>query len=756
MSPEQAAGRLDDLGPPADVYSLGATLYVLLTGQSPFPNESAAAILSKVGVGAYSKPRDINPAIPAALQAICLRAMALRPPERYASPHELADDVERFLADEPVSAHAEQASVKARRWLRKHPRTVAAVAATVLVGLTSAVAIAGVVSAKNAQLANSNAALRTANEAERRATQDADLKRREAVAAQNSERLAKLEAVAKRKEAEEARRKAKAVSSYLVKAFRSPDPWRSGRAITVTEILDQAAKELAVLLADDPQSKSSLLLAIGESYFGLGMYAQGLPLLEQARNLRVQLDPDHEDTFHAINTLAGAYGRMGKNNEAVALFREALERRNSSFGATHRETLLAMTYLAGAYVSAGQVNEAVALHEETLRLAKLTLGPEHADTLHFINNLALGYQLTNRWDEALPLFEKVLQVRRSKLGNEHEDTIFSIRNLANAHFGAGKPAVAAPLYEEALKLSKETHGVKSPATLQLMADLVHAYRQSGRLPEAVTMGEEALELRREVFGEDHPNTLASENDLAVVYGASGHSGKALPLYEHALKVKSAKLGRDHPDTEISLHNLALSYDEEGRWADALPLCEELVQLRIARLGREDMQTFNSMVRLARLYLRTDQPTMAVPLYEDLVSAQRDVPNRDDVKFAQILATVSADLLDAQQFAAAERYLRENLAHMEAKFPDEWATFTVKVRLGASLKGQKKYAEAERLLLEGFEGLQAREGNIPAAAKAWIPQAIEALVDLYITWNKPAEAATWKTKLDEWKAGPKTE
>lgn len=104
MSPEQAEGRLDELTRATDVYSLGATLYHLLTGQPPFDSQDVANNLKKVQEGDFRNPRDVNADVNPALQAICLKAMALNPTDRYRSAEELADDVNRWLANEPIFA----------------------------------------------------------------------------------------------------------------------------------------------------------------------------------------------------------------------------------------------------------------------------------------------------------------------------------------------------------------------------------------------------------------------------------------------------------------------------------------------------------------------------------------------------------------------------------------------------------------------------------------------------------------------------
>jgi WD40 repeat protein/serine/threonine protein kinase len=135
MSPEQAIGQLDQLGPASDIYSLGATLYVLLTGRAPITGEDVGAVLARARRGDFLPPAQAKARVPLALDAICCKAMALKPGDRYASALDLAADIEHWLADEPVGACPEPWPVKAGRWMRRHRTSVTGAAALLAAAL---------------------------------------------------------------------------------------------------------------------------------------------------------------------------------------------------------------------------------------------------------------------------------------------------------------------------------------------------------------------------------------------------------------------------------------------------------------------------------------------------------------------------------------------------------------------------------------------------------------------------------------------
>jgi tetratricopeptide (TPR) repeat protein/tRNA A-37 threonylcarbamoyl transferase component Bud32 len=132
MSPEQAASDLDQMGPASDVYSLGATLYSILTGRAPVDGPSVDAILERARRGDFPAPGQVRPGTDPALEAVCLKAMALRPADRYDSARALADEIEHWLADEPVTSYREPWGWRLARWTRRHRAWVQSGAAAAL------------------------------------------------------------------------------------------------------------------------------------------------------------------------------------------------------------------------------------------------------------------------------------------------------------------------------------------------------------------------------------------------------------------------------------------------------------------------------------------------------------------------------------------------------------------------------------------------------------------------------------------------
>jgi serine/threonine protein kinase/Tfp pilus assembly protein PilF len=144
MSPEQAAGHQSAVGPCSDIYALGAILFMILTGRPPFAEPDVPKLLLKIQAGEFSKPREVRSEVPAALEAVCVKAMSLKAENRYEDSLSLGRDMERWLAGEPVSVYREPRAEQFGRWARQHKKrlALAAVAAIVLVAGLASYAVA--------------------------------------------------------------------------------------------------------------------------------------------------------------------------------------------------------------------------------------------------------------------------------------------------------------------------------------------------------------------------------------------------------------------------------------------------------------------------------------------------------------------------------------------------------------------------------------------------------------------------------------
>src|SRR5262249_25867161 len=109
-----------------DIYSLGATLYELLTLKPVFDGKDRHALLNQISLDEPKPPRAIDPSIPVELETIVLKTLAKNPSERYGSAQDVADDLQRFLEDKPIQAKRPTLAERARKWLRRHPAFVGA------------------------------------------------------------------------------------------------------------------------------------------------------------------------------------------------------------------------------------------------------------------------------------------------------------------------------------------------------------------------------------------------------------------------------------------------------------------------------------------------------------------------------------------------------------------------------------------------------------------------------------------------------
>jgi hypothetical protein len=811
MSPEQASGFWDIIGPATDIFSLGATLYHMLVARPPYGDGKTT---QQIRQAEFTAPRHLKPGIPAALEAICLKSMARKPDERYRSALELASDLERFLADEPVTAFREPLTGRAGRWLRKHRALAGGVAAVASVTMIALVAGIVMVALYNGKLDAANAELRGLN---------------------TSLELAREDAEAKKNEAQRERAVAQAVNDFTghdllrqasswAQAFsgNKPDP-----DVKVRDLLDRAGAKVGERFRDQPLVEAGIRQALGEAYLGVGNAETAAVHLGRALELRTtHLPPGHRDTLRAMDRLATAYKSAGQFQRAVTLFEQTVAEAKTSLGADDGETLAYTNNLAAAYHLAGKDDLALPLFEILLESGNARNGPDSVELLSVMNNLANTYQAAGKLDLAVRLFEMTLEKTRARLGPDHPGSVTTLNNLARAYEASGKFKQAVSLLEDALDKTRRAIGPDHRSTLMSMDNLARAYLTLDRIDAALPLAEQALEKRKAQFSADHPEVLASMDTVARAYEAGGQRERALPLYRQILEAarvrfgpdhlqtlismnnlgsaylaagkvdeglsllkqtlekKEARLGADHPSTLSSLDSLASAYEAAGKLDQAVPLREQSVAKRTAKLSRDHAYTLIALNNLGRAYEKAGRADAAVPLIAEAVERARKTlgvdhaytqsfernlaalhehlghPERgegfrretaDAVKakagqespaYAEDLAALGDNLMLQKKYADAEAAFRESLAIRQKTQPAAWSTFATESVLGAALTGQKKYAEAEPLLLRGHDELLKTKNTPPQR----IAEAAERLVRLYDAWNKKEQADEWRKKL----------
>jgi tetratricopeptide (TPR) repeat protein len=257
-----------------------------------------------------------------------------------------------------------------------------------------------------------------------------------------------------------------------------------------------------------------------------------------------------------------------------------------------------------------------------------------------------------------------------------------------------------------LKRQRAKFNADHPYILGSLNNLALAYQDAGRLDQALPLLQENLKQRQAMLGPDHPDTLTTMNDLASAYQDAGRLDRAVPLFRETLKRRRAKFKPGHSNILQSMNNLALAYRDIGRLDDALLLLEETLKGYRSMGGTEHPDRLVSMSNLARVYLRAGKPHQAEPL------------------------------------------LRECLTIRTRKTPEVWRFFEAESLLGDCLVGQKKCADAEPLLLKGYEGMKAREAKMSSPNRKRVAEAGDRIVALYEAWEKPEQAGAWRRRLGE--------
>jgi serine/threonine protein kinase/tetratricopeptide (TPR) repeat protein len=523
---------------------------------------------------------------------------------------------------------------------------------------------------------------------------------------------------------------------------------QQGRYDDAEALLKQSLEGLRVQGGMDHPSTLRAMNHLALLYKARGRYDDAESLLKESLEKdRDQLGSDHPQTINTMSYLASLYRDQRRYTEAEAFYKQVVELRRAKLGADHPDTLINAGVLAQFYEARGRYSEALPLFKQVVE----GLGADHPETLKAKNSLAQVYQELGRYEEAARLSKELVEACRVKLGPNHPHTLIAINNLAMHYQSTGRHDEAERLFKQAVNGSRTSLGADHVNTLRLIANLAAHYMDRGQYSDAEPLFKEVLEARQKKLGPDHLDTLKTMNKLAVLYRETGRHDQAEPLFKEVLEARCTKLGPDHADTLGTENELALLYQERGQYGEAEPLFREAATGAKKRLGMDDSRTQRFINNQADLLSKQGKLQLAESLLRELVAFLRGKPGADSPVYASQLARLSQNLLEQMRFTEAEQVAREALVIQTNKEPDAWTTFNTQSLLGGALLGQKKYADAEPLLVQGYEGMKKREAKIPKNLKVRQIEALERLVQLYDAWGKPDRAAEWRKKLEATKA-----
>ncbi len=572
MSPEQAEGKPDRDTPATDVYGLGATLYHLLCGKAPFRG-TTSDILRRVQVGDFLRPTEATPGVPRPLEAICLKAMALKREDRYPSAAMLAEDVEQCLSDRPVSAHSESPRERALRWGRRNISLAAGLAAAVVLISGCGAVVLGVVIWSGLQLSEKNRDLAASNGLVARAVSTL----KEVVPGDDgpgdhrqAEEIARLfdtikslhDSRGRRPDAEVAREDARACLAFgivFLKVGSIPgaiDAFARARALLRGALDDHSGK--SPTLADGlREDLADACQNLGEARGQAGEYPSAIEAFNEARSLlQAMVDAP------GLDPKADAARRL--KLAEVDLNLGAIARQRKAFDESEQAYLRAIQNLEGLRKT----------DPDDARVAR-ALGVTYNNLGNVRGDAARPGQAIEAFRKAIEFLDP-LRVRSSR---ENGATAPSIRrelalaryNLArlskdDGRFAEARDQLKAAIEDQEALIREQTAGSK------LNSDLAASYLQLARIlqaeegqsDEAVRKFEAALRLL-DVLIQAHPGSLQYARERAATLGTLGllrlsrsEPGHALVAIEEAARVLGA-LVADHPDASRLRNELAQSY-----------------------------------------------------------------------------------------------------------------------------------------------------------------------------------------------------
>ena len=649
MSPEQARG--EPAGPAGDIFSLGLVLYAILTGRSAFEKLSGrgADRLQAVRDAAIVPPRRRDPGLPRALEAVCLKALAARPEDRYASACALADDVQKWLADEPVTAWRDPVSVRARRWMRRH-RTLVASTATVLV--LSVVGLAGfttILAGKNEELAARGRALDVKNTELASKNEELDRQRRRAEA---REGLA-LAAVKKFRDA--------VTANAQLKNQPGLDPLRRALLKEPLEFFRTLRDQLQADRDTSPDALVKLATAgfdLAETTLQFGNIPDALRAHCEALAIREQLDRDYPTVAEYQAELAGSHNALGMMRTNMGHPAEALK--------SYRRALAIMNRVT---------RDSHSVSEYQRDLARV-----HNNIGELLGNMGQSAEALQSYRSAVAIFVRL--VGDQPAVTQYQAALaWGYNNIGALLCDAGQPVEAREPHAKALEI-RERLVRDYPAIDEYQQDLAVSHYNIGKMldmtghqPEALKSYRRSLEIR-ERLARDNPFATLCQSELAAcitnigdLLKRAGNAAEALESHLRSLEIWE-RLARDNPKIHYyqgclgyTLQNIAEIEIGQRQWRQAEVRLERAIKHQKAALAAMPGQPFYHevlrlhLLTLTKVHQALNQPAEAIRVTRELEALAPNNPSDlYDIACAWAL-TVPISRGEQQQALAAEAVRR---------------------------------------------------------------------------------------------------
>jgi serine/threonine protein kinase len=732
MSPEQAEMTNLDIDTRTDIYSLGVLLYELLTGALPFASETLrraafdqllriireqepprpSARVSTLGEDsqALARHRDTDPATLARelrgdLDWIVMKALEKDRTRRYESAVELAADIRRHLADEPVSASPPGATYRLGKFIRRNRIAViagSAVLAALLVGLIV------------------SSSLYVRSERERR-------------------RAVEAEALAENRLAQST-----AVTGFLQNMLSAADPFQAEpqpKDLSVREAVDAAASRIDEEFTGQPEVEAAVRYTMGVTYHGLAELEEAEEQLSAALSVQRQLHGNHHpDAMETLWSLALVKEHQEDRASSRRLLQELLTlsrarpQELNTYTANALHELAFIAYVEGRYVEADSLfAEVLPLRHEAEGGASEGLG----QTLHAYGMVK---KLLGQHEEAERLLREALEVKRQVYGDDHPDVAECITNLGHFLLSQGRLEEAESLAIEGYEMARRLLGDGHTRTINLAWQVGNVLRSQGRTGEAKDFTLTNLARQREVLGDRHVRLKSTLYQLGHIALGLDELAEAEHWYREALAVLELEYGPDHKDVEPALRLVASVARERGAYAEAASLHRRA--LAIARSTRQGLAL--SLFQAGRILIDAEEYSEAEAILRESLAVARKERGENSVAVIWSQAHLGRAVGYLGKHAEAESLITGARAVARAAQPETHTIHSSLQSLHGEILGLAgRHEEAESELLSAVTALEAQDG--PGGRSTRRP--IMKLAALYEAWGKPQEAAGWRARLE---------